>query len=129
MTGNVEEADKKREDAMTALEAHYREAFYRDRSTSIIQAIYRIVFLGPTDFCKQVVTYDDLNLIEIEDIINVKKKVDDSIQWGERFEVITDLQDRLNEFWNQYEEGFISLPSFITRFENAIAKMAYGGVE
>ena len=112
MTGNVEEADTRRIHALSLLADWYRK--YHGTLT-ILEAFRNAVKLS------------DTKLITISDICEIKDRVDESIEYGERFEVITDLQDRLNEFWNQYEEGVISLPSFVARFEDALLQITEGG--
>ena len=108
MTGNVEEADIRRTHALKFLEDCYRENY---GTLTILEAFRHAVNLSYT------------KLITTEDIVEIRDKVDQDIKYGERFEVITDLQDRLNEYWNQYEEGVISLPSFVTRFEDALLQI------
>jgi len=117
MTGNVEEADKRRSEILREVEGLYTE---RHSDSTILQALYMAIDHGNLNV-------NDVGLITIEDVVNVRDKVDESVKYGERFEVITDLQDRLNEFWNQYEEGVISLPSFVTRFEDALLQITEGG--
>ena len=117
MTGNVEEADKRRSEILREIEDLYTE---RHSDSTILQAVYIAIDYGN-------LSAQDIGLITIEDIVNIRNKVDESIKYGERFEVITDLQDRLNEMWNQYEEGVISLPSFVTRFEDALLQITEGG--
>ena len=112
MTGEVEKADIRRTRALKLLEDCYRGNY---GTLTILEAFRNAVNLSYT------------KLITIEDIVNIRDKVDESIKYGERFEVITDLQDRINEFWNQYEEGVISLPSFVTRFEDALLQITEGG--
>jgi len=113
MTGNVEEADIRRSEILREIEDLYTE---RHSDSTVLQALYMAIDHGNLDV-------QDVGLITIEDVVNVRDKVDQSIKYGERFEVITDLQDRLNEMWNQYEEGVISLPSFVTRFEDALLQI------
>jgi len=112
MTGNVEEADIRRDKALIALENCYRQ---NHGKKTILDAFRSSVNLS------------DTNLIEISDLCEIRDRVNDSIKYGERFEVISDLQDRLHEFWNQYEEGVISLPSFVTRFEDTLLQITEGG--
>ena len=113
MTGNVEEADIRRSEILREIEDLYTE---RHSDSTILQAVYMAIDYGNLNV-------QDVSLITIEDVVNVRNKVDESVKYGERFEVITDLQDRLNEMWNQYEEGVISLPSFVTRFEDALLQI------
>jgi len=108
MTGEVEKADIRRTRALKLLEDCYRVHY---GTKTILEALRYAVDISYT------------KLITISDICEIRDKVDESIKYGERFEVITDLQDRLNEFWNQYEEGVISLPSFVTRFEDALLQI------
>jgi len=105
MTGNVEEADIRRDKALIALENCYRQ---NHGKKTILDAFRSSVNLS------------DTNLIEISDLCEIRDRVNDSIKYGERFEVISDLQDRL-------EEGVISLPSFVTRFEDTLLQITEGG--
>ena len=112
MTGEVEKADTRRTHALSLLEDCYREHY---GTKTILEALRYAVDLSYT------------KLITIEDIVNIRDKVDESKQWGERFEVIADLHNRLNEFWSQQEEGVISLPSFVVRYEEALLQITEGG--
>jgi len=113
MTGEVEKADIRRSEILREIEDLYTE---RHSDSTILQAVYMAIDYGNLNV-------QDVSLITIGDICEIRDKVDESVKYGERFEVITDLQDRLNEYWNQYEEGVISLPSFVTRFEDALLQI------
>ena len=116
MTGNVEEADTRRDSVLSVLESRYT----KKPEETILQSLHLIVEYGGAEF-------EDIGLITVEDVISIEKKVDESVKYGERFEVIADLRNRLDEFWNQYEEGVISLPSFVARFEDALLQITEGG--